>query len=82
MSMSVPQLTYYSERPTVGLGNDREAVLRFAREPGERFLVLSPYERHPPWVEGLIGSDVGLRPVARFPAGRPEVVVYRWGATP
>jgi hypothetical protein len=77
MSLSVAQLTYYSERAGVPLAPGPEAAALFLREKGERYLVLSRYEGNPPWLQQLRSSGLHLLPLANFPPQKPEATVFR-----
>jgi hypothetical protein len=61
ISQSVPQITYYSERPTRSFPTAEAEFLQLLKNTHPRFIVVSPYERLPPWVG---------------PAGAPEAPGY------
>jgi len=76
MSVSVAQLTYYTERATHRLPRERQEFDLALKQHRPRFVVLTLYERHPPWIKGVGAESVGLRVVTAFPPqSRPVVLV-------
>jgi hypothetical protein len=75
MSLSVPQLTYYTERATYRLPTQRDDYEIALKRHQTRFVVLTKFERHPAWIKGVSAESVGLRLVAAFPPQSPQVLV-------
>jgi hypothetical protein len=76
MSVSVAQLTYYTERATYRLPRERPDFDLALKRHRPRFVVLTLYERHPPWIKGVGAESIGLRVVTAFPPqSRPLVLV-------
>jgi hypothetical protein len=75
MSMSMPQLTYYTERATFRLPKQRDEYELALRRQKPRFVVIARYERHPQWITAVHARSVGLRLVGTFPQRSPMVYV-------
>jgi hypothetical protein len=75
MSLSMPQLTYYTERATSRLPEKRDDYEVALGRQKPRFVVLARYEKHPEWITAVTAESVGLRLVATFPQRSPMVFV-------
>jgi hypothetical protein len=80
MSQSVAQITYYSDRAGVPLAESPEATRAFLRESEDHYLVISSYEKKPPWLVALV-NDRELRAVGSFSQESAEGVILRAAAT-
>jgi 4-amino-4-deoxy-L-arabinose transferase-like glycosyltransferase len=67
LSRSVAQLTYYTERRNELIPDTRPAfdAIMSTRKP--RYVVVSVYEPHPDWMDGVTAGSLGLRMVEEFP---------------
>lgn len=75
MSLSRPQLTYYTERATSRLPKQRDDYDVALRREKPRFVVLTRYEKHPEWIRDVTAKSGGVRLVAAFPQRSPMVLV-------
>lgn len=75
MTQSKAQITYYSERPTVGIPRDPVAFLRQIAEKKPELMLISRLEEHPAWLTQQMLRGLGFRPVAKYPPGAERSVV-------
>jgi hypothetical protein len=75
MSLSMPQLTYYTERATLRIPEKRDDYEVALGQQKPRFVILTRYEKHPKWIREIMSQSVGLRLAAAFPQRSPMVLV-------
>lgn len=80
VSASVPQLTYYSEREVIGIGQDQTEAeweaINEQRRP--RYLLLTKFEPHPAWINDYPNRK-GLQPIMVFgPKDNPTAVLFEF----
>ena len=68
VTTSWPQVNYYAERPTAGVPGTAAGFEALVRERRAPFLVLSDYERTPPWVAPFLEENAARLPLV-FSAG-------------
>jgi len=82
MSISYPQMLYYSDRPITSFsGMNQSEFERYLQENHPVYLMLSRYEPHPPWSYYWVINETTSVPVwaAYFDDAKtqPAVVIYR-----
>ncbi len=72
ISNSVPQITYYSEQPTIRFPDNYSSFISEARNAS--WVVVSAYEKHPDYAYSL--NQSWLLPVKALPEENPRLIIY------
>jgi len=80
LSVSGPQITYYAERDTLGLGENESIFEEKIKEHHPRYLMLSAFEQHPEWAYNYPDThNETLIPVQVYTSGdQPVVIIYEF----
>ena len=76
MTMSVPQVTYYSERESHPVPENEEAFAAALETLDPRYILMSAFEEHPKWIYDVDPDEYGMVPARSFPDENPLLIVY------
>ncbi len=78
ISMSTPQIAYYSERSTYNLQSSKEEFNKFFLDKNPKYILVSIFEQHPTWTNDWLNEhkDI-LNPVKMINQGStPILIIY------